>query len=165
LSVNVSGQELLDPGKLDLTVQTLQDCGLPISAVTLEVLESVLLDPEGAVVAALATYARRGFGLALDDFGTGSSSLLHLRQTPVGAVKIDRTFIAGLGRNRQDEAIVRALLALTSELGLSCVAEGVELESQRSWLEVQGVRVAQGYLLSRPVPAQALSALLAPAPG
>ena len=165
LSVNVSGQELLDPGKLDLTVQTLEDCGLPTSAVTFEVLESVLLDPEGAVVAALATYARRGFGLALDDFGTGSSSLLHLRQTPVGAVKIDRTFIAGLGRNRQDEAIVRALLALTSELGLSCVAEGVELESQRSWLEVQGVRVAQGYLLSRPVPAQALSALLAPAPG
>ena len=160
LSVNVSTQELLDPGRLQATLDVLQGTGLPPSALTLEVLESVLLDAEGAVVAALAAYVRTGVRLALDDFGTGSSSLLHLRHAPVGSVKIDRAFVSGLGRSRQDEAIVRALLSLTSDLGLDCVAEGIESAEQRRWLVEQGVSVAQGYLLHRPLTAQAVGDLL-----
>ena len=82
LSVNLSGRELLDPGRLPLALQELADAGLPREALTLEVLESVLLDAEGAVVAALSAYVDAGLRLALDDFGTGSSSLLHLRRVP-----------------------------------------------------------------------------------
>ena len=138
----------------------LVEAGLPPSAVTVEVLESVLLDAEGDVAAALASYGGTDVSLALDDFGTGSSSLLHLRHVPVGVVKLDRTFVSGLGESRQDEAIVRAVRAVTSDLGLACVAEGVELEQQRSWLVAHGVELAQGYLLARPLPADELTVLL-----
>ena len=160
LSVNLSTQELLDPGQLELCAQVLADAHLPSSALTLEVLENVLLDREGSVLAALAACVAQGIRLALDDFGTGSSSLLHLRRLPVATVKIDRAFVAGLGRCREDEAIVRALLSLTSDLGLDCVAEGVEDEVQQTWLVAQGVTVAQGFLLHRPLPAHEVDALL-----
>jgi EAL domain-containing protein (putative c-di-GMP-specific phosphodiesterase class I) len=129
-------------------------------SVNLSTLESVLLDAEGAVVTALAAYVRHGVRLALDDFGTGSSSLLHLRLVPVASVKIDRVFVLGLTQSRQDEAIVRALFLLTADLGMTCIAEGVETDPQRAWLVGQGVSVAQGYLLHRPMPAAALEALL-----
>ncbi len=160
LSVNLSARELLAPERLPYAVALLADAGLPTSALTLEVLESVLLDAEGAVVEALGGYVADGVRLALDDFGTGASSLLHLRRTPVTAVKIDRIFVDGLGRSRQDEAIVRALAALTDDLGLTCVAEGVERDGQREWLLAQGIEVAQGFGLHRPLDAGAVSALL-----
>jgi EAL domain-containing protein (putative c-di-GMP-specific phosphodiesterase class I) len=113
----------------------------------------------------LLQYARAGIDLALDDFGTGSSSLLHLRQVPIATLKIDRAFVAGIGSFPQDEAIVRAVRSLTDDLGLGCVAEGVEAEGQRAWLTLQGVRYAQGYLLHRPLVAEALEALLIAAHG
>ncbi|MCW2615469.1 MAG: diguanylate phosphodiesterase [Frankiales bacterium] len=120
----------------------------------------MLLDPEGEVVTALGCYVEVGVRLALDDVGTGSSSLLHLRHVPVATVKIDRAFVDGLGRSRQDGAIVRALLSLTSDLGPGCVAEGVEEPKQRDWLVAQGVLVAQGNLLHRRLPPDALEVLL-----
>jgi EAL domain-containing protein (putative c-di-GMP-specific phosphodiesterase class I) len=160
LSVNLSTRELLDPGRLTLSLDVLRGSGLPAAALTFEVLEGVLLDPEGAVVAALASYVENGVHLALDDFGTGSSSLLHLRHVPVATVKIDREFVDGLGRSRQDEAIVRALCSLTGDLGMACIAEGVEEAEQREWLVEQGVPVAQGFLLHRPLPAAEVEALL-----
>jgi diguanylate cyclase (GGDEF)-like protein/PAS domain S-box-containing protein len=160
LSVNLSSRELLDPMQLQVSLDVLRETGLPSGALTLEVLESVLLDAEGAVVSALASYVQNGVRLALDDFGTGSSSLLHLRRVPVASVKIDRAFVLGLGHDRQDEAIVRALCSLTGDLGMSCIAEGVEEVEQRDWLMTQGVTVAQGYLLHRPLPPEDLEALL-----
>ncbi|MCY7366203.1 MAG: EAL domain-containing protein [Frankiaceae bacterium] len=160
LSVNLSGRELLEPAALEFALGVLEETGLPPAALTLEVLESVLLDAEGQVVAALGRYVEHGVRLALDDFGTGSSSLLHLRRVPVSTVKIDRSFVLGLGRSRQDEAVVRALTSLTKDLGMACIAEGVEDDAQRRWLLDQGVTVAQGYLLHRPLPAAALEALL-----
>ena len=160
LSVNRSTRELLEPGQIEDTRALLAQTRLPPEALTLEVLESVLLDDEGSVLAALASYVQHGVHLALDDFGTGSSSLLHLRRVPVASVKIDRAFVLGLGRDRQDEAIVRALLSLTADLGMSCIAEGVEEPAQRDWLLAQGIGVAQGYLLHRPLPAAAVEALL-----
>ena len=160
LSLNLSAQELVRPGRADEVLQSLADVGLPAEAVTVEVLESVLLDAEGDVEAALTSYRRTGMLLALDDFGTGSSSLLHLRHVPVGVVKVDKTFVAGLGRSRHDEAIVRAVRAVTADLGLACVAEGVEHEQQRAWLVDHGVELAQGFLLARPLPAEQVTALL-----
>ena len=160
LSVNMSAQELLREGRLEETLGVLAAAGLPRDGLTVEVLESVLFDEEGAIGAALLAYSRAGIRLALDDFGTGSSSLLHLRQVPIGALKIDRAFVAGIGTSPQDEAIVRAVRSLTDDLGLGCVAEGVEEEGQRAWLADQGVRFAQGYLLHRPLPAAQVEALL-----
>jgi diguanylate cyclase (GGDEF)-like protein/PAS domain S-box-containing protein len=160
LSVNLSAQELVLPGRPDDLLAILAEAGLPASAVTVEVLESVLLDAEGDAAAGLASFRRTELRLALDDFGTGSSSLLHLRHVPVGVVKLDKTFVAGLGCSRHDEAIVRAVRAVTSDLGLTCVAEGVELERQRVWLVEHGVELAQGFLLARPLPADELGALL-----
>jgi diguanylate cyclase (GGDEF)-like protein/PAS domain S-box-containing protein len=160
LSVNLSEQELLRPGRPAEVLRVLSEAGLPREALTLEVLESVLLDPEGTVSAALAEHADRGLRLALDDFGTGSSTLLHLRSVPVAAVKVDRAFVAGLGVSRRDEAIVRAVRQLTADLGLACVAEGVEQERQRDWLTAEGVCFAQGFLLHRPLPAGDVTVLL-----
>ncbi len=163
LSVNVTALELQRPEGVRATLEVLDAHGLPADALTVEVLESVLLDAEGAVEASLASYAALGVRLALDDFGTGSSSLLHLRQVPVATVKVDRSFVAGLGRSRRDEAIVRAVRSLTDDLGMRCVAEGVEEERQRSWLAGQGIGLAQGFLLHRPLPAEQIAALLAAA--
>ena len=160
LSVNLSAQELVRPGCVEDLLAALARVGLPASAVTVEVLESVLLDAEGDVAAALARCGSTDLRLALDDFGTGSSSLLHLRHVPFGGVKVDRTFVAGLGRSLPDEAIVRAVRAVTTDLGLSCVAEGVEHERQRAWLVEHGVELAQGFLLAHPLPPQELTALL-----
>jgi EAL domain-containing protein (putative c-di-GMP-specific phosphodiesterase class I) len=160
LAVDVSTQELLGTAHLEVLLDVLRDCGLPPGAVTLEVRESVLLESEGPVVEALRQCALAGLCLALDGFGTGSSSLLHLRRVPVSVVKVDRELVAGLGHSRQDEAIVRALLSLSADLGLTCVAEGVEHAEQRDWLVAQGVDLAQGDLLHRPLPVSAVTALL-----
>ncbi|MCU1691939.1 MAG: hypothetical protein JWM64_1030 [Frankiales bacterium] len=160
LSVNVSAQELQRPERVARTAELLAAAGLPPEAVTVEVLESVLLDAEGAVEASLAAYGRLGVRLALDDFGTGATSLLHLRAVPFDTVKVDQAFVSGLGSSRRDEAIVRALQSLTGDLGMRCVAEGVELERQRAWLTEEGMSLAQGYLLARPLPADAVEALL-----
>ncbi|MCW2607762.1 MAG: hypothetical protein JWO60_2455 [Frankiales bacterium] len=164
LSVNVSAQELQRPERVARTAELLEDAGLPAEAVTVEVLESVLLDAEGAVEASLAGYGRLGVRLALDDFGTGATSLLNLRTVPFDCVKVDQAFVSGLGSSRRDEAIVRALQSLTADLGMRCVAEGVELERQRSWLSGEGIGMAQGFLLHRPMPGPDVEALLRAVP-
>jgi EAL domain-containing protein (putative c-di-GMP-specific phosphodiesterase class I) len=161
LSVNLSALELVAQERPAQVAAALREHGLPPSALTVEVLESVLLDAEGDVSAALAAYVDLGVQLALDDFGTGSSSLLHVRHLPISALKVDRSFVAGLGRSHEDEAIVRAVAALAGDLGLRCVAEGVELERQRGWLLAHQVHLAQGFLLSPPLPGYALGELLA----
>jgi diguanylate cyclase (GGDEF)-like protein/PAS domain S-box-containing protein len=160
LSVNFSAQELVAPGRAAEVAALLRATGLPAGSLTVEVLESVLLDADGDVRSALTSYVDIGVDLALDDFGTGSSSLLHLRHLPIAAVKVDRGFVAGLGRHHEDEAIVRAIRVLTGDLGLRCVAEGVEQERQREWLVAHGVQLAQGFLLGRPLEAAELTGLL-----
>jgi diguanylate cyclase (GGDEF)-like protein/PAS domain S-box-containing protein len=160
LSVNYSALELLQPGRLEETLAELAAVGLPPSALTIEVLESVLFDEEGEMRTVLSAFARSGLQLALDDFGTGSSSLIGLGEVPVGALKIDRAFVSRIGSSPQHEAIVRAIQSLSNDLGLHCVAEGVESEAQRTWLAAEQVGFAQGYLLHRPLPAEALESLL-----
>jgi EAL domain-containing protein (putative c-di-GMP-specific phosphodiesterase class I) len=98
----------------------------------------------------------------MDDFGTGYSSLSHLRRFPFDRLKIDQSFIRGLGEAESDcAAIVRAVMALCDSLGIAVTAEGVETEAQMEWLAAEGPIEAQGYLFSRPVPAEAVPALIA----
>ena len=101
-----------------------------------------------------------GVRIAIDDFGTGYSSLAHVKRLEVDVLKVDRSFVAGVGRDRTDEAIVETILTLAEELGFAAVAEGVETPEQRRWLEERGCPAAQGYLLGRPVPAAELEASL-----
>jgi len=109
---------------------------------------------------ALATLSAAGVQIALDDYGTGYSSLGHLRDIPVNALKIDRVFIDGLSRHRGDDAIVVAVITLAHALGMYAVAEGVESPRQRDHLRELGCDLVQGYLYSEPVDAAEFERLL-----
>jgi EAL domain-containing protein (putative c-di-GMP-specific phosphodiesterase class I) len=107
----------------------------------------------GRAIAALDELRRSGVRIAIDDFGTGYSSLAYLRRFPVDVLKIDRTFVDGLGKDLEDSAIVAAVVNLADTLGFSTIAEGVETELQRDCLVGLGCSRAQGYLFARPVTA------------
>jgi EAL domain-containing protein (putative c-di-GMP-specific phosphodiesterase class I) len=114
--------------------------------VALEMTESVMVDGSSVTARVLSELRELGVRLLVDDFGTGFSALGYLRQFPVTGVKIDRSFVSGLGANVEDEEIVRAVVAMSYALGLSIVAEGVETRTQRDTLTTLGVTQAQGWL-------------------
>jgi diguanylate cyclase (GGDEF)-like protein len=161
VSVNLSMANLLDPN-LTMTVQdALGASGLPAAALVLEVTEDVVMvDPE-RMLTTLGSLADLGVEIALDDFGTGHSSLAYLKRLPLREVKIDRSFVMRMGEDVNDAAIVRLTADLGRALGLRVVAEGVEHREAWDELDRVGCHVAQGYLLSKPVPAVALTPLLA----
>jgi EAL domain-containing protein (putative c-di-GMP-specific phosphodiesterase class I) len=109
---------------------------------------------------ALVRIADLGVKLAVDDFGTGYSSLVYLRRFPVSLLKLDRTFVSGVGCDPQDTAIVQAVIGLAKALGLRALAEGVEKPDQREVLTAMGCDLAQGYLWSPPVPADEVCAAM-----
>ncbi len=150
VAVNVSPRQLDDPD-LPIQVRTaMQRTGLVPGSLSLELTETALLDEGTAGVEALTTLRHAGAQLVLDDFGTGYSSLTHLTRFPIGALKVDGSFIAGLGRNARDSAVVSAVIALGSELGVKVIAEGVESSEQLSLLERTGCYGVQGFLLDQP---------------
>ncbi|MDP9394173.1 MAG: bifunctional diguanylate cyclase/phosphodiesterase [Actinomycetota bacterium] len=164
ISVNVSTRQLLDASFTDFVSTELTRCGLPASTLTIEVTESAMLDDEGVAARALRTLQRRGVRIAVDDFGTGYSALAHLRRLPLDVVKIDRSFIDGLGHNGDDEEIVRAIVGMAHALRLKVVAEGVETEAQRQALLAVGADRGQGWLFGRPTAVPALSPVESAAP-
>src|SRR5205814_3204777 len=151
VSVNLSGRQLARPELPDLVEEALSIAGLPASAVCMEITESVLMDAIDVAVGALKSLKAIGVEIAVDDFGTAYSSLAHLRRFPVDILKIDHSFVAGLGRNPEDAAIVRAVLALARTLDLAVVAEGVERADQLYELRALGCERAQGHLFSTPL--------------
>lgn len=152
MSVNASPRQLRDDRMLHAVRDALATSGLPPAALVLEITESVMLDESAATERVLAQLRALGVRLVVDDFGTGFSALGYLRRHPVTGVKIDRGFVDGLGRDAEDEEIVRAVVAMSSALGLSVVAEGVETVVQRNMLGVLGVSLGQGWLWGRAVP-------------
>jgi diguanylate cyclase (GGDEF)-like protein len=136
--------------------------GCDLSWLELEVTEQVFLPSEGSdCVAGLRRLQSLGVTVSIDDFGTGYSSLGRLQGLPVNRVKIDRCFVANIGRSRDAELIVRAMIALGRSLGLEVMAEGVETEEQVAFLRREGCQAAQGYYFSPPMPSNAFAALLA----
>ncbi|MBV9412022.1 MAG: EAL domain-containing protein [Acidimicrobiia bacterium] len=160
VSVNLSGRQLARSELPDVVEEALSSTGLPPSALCMEITESVLMDDLDVAVGALKALKAIGVEIAVDDFGTGYSSLAHLRRFPVDILKIDHSFVSGLGRNPEDAAIVRAVLALARTLDLTVVAEGVERAEQLHELRALGCERAQGHLFSAPLSEPAFADLL-----
>jgi diguanylate cyclase (GGDEF)-like protein/PAS domain S-box-containing protein len=160
VSVNLSGRQLARTELPDIVQEALSSTGLPPDALCLEITESVLMDDLDMAVSALKALKAIGVEIAVDDFGTGYSSLAHLRRFPVDILKIDHSFVSGLGRNPEDAAIVRAVLALARTLDLAVVAEGVERAEQLHELQALGCERAQGHLFSAPLSEPAFADLL-----
>jgi CheY-like chemotaxis protein len=153
VSVNRSARELLMPGATAAVAGILAESGLAPHDLCLEITESVLLEDADASARALAALKVLGIGIAVDDFGTGYSSLTYLKQFPVDTLKIDRSFVAGLGSadGQADRAIVAGIIDLAHAFGLVTVAEGIETAEQLAALQQLGCAEAQGYLLSAPM--------------
>jgi diguanylate cyclase (GGDEF)-like protein len=157
ISINVSPRQLSDGGFAAKVAAELRDAGVPASRVVLEITESVMVEGGGATETLLRELRELGVGIAVDDFGTGFSALGYLRSHPVTGVKIDRSFVAGLGKNAEDEEIVRAVVAMSTALALSVVAEGVETADQRAVLAGLGVTLAQGWLWGHAIDPQSFA--------
>ncbi|MEV0396742.1 putative bifunctional diguanylate cyclase/phosphodiesterase [Polymorphospora rubra] len=151
ISVNVSPRQLRDPHLPDVLASTLTDYGVPPRVVVLEITESVMIDASAVTDEVLRQMRELGVRIVVDDFGTGYSALGYLRRHPVTGVKIDRAFVRGLGVDAEDEEIVRAVTAMSSALGLTVVAEGVETPTQQGVLAELGVVMGQGMLWSAPI--------------
>jgi diguanylate cyclase (GGDEF)-like protein len=160
VSINLSGRQLSTPGFAVKIGAAIARSGADPSHLCFEVTENTLLDANGGSVATLEELKALGVRLAIDDFGTGHSSLTWLRRIPADFLKVDRTFVAGLGIHPGDTAIVRAVLDLGQALGLTTVAEGVETPEQLAALRELGCHWAQGFHLGRPGPAEAVTRLL-----
>nr|WP_020668468.1 EAL domain-containing protein [Amycolatopsis nigrescens] len=159
-AVNLSVRNLADLDFPNKVVRALDKFGVPPELLTFELTESgVMADPQKALPILRELHAL-GIVLAVDDFGTGYSSLAYLRQLPVDQVKIDKSFVLGMGTALGDLAVVRSIVELGHSLGLTVVAEGVEEDVARDQLEAMGCDVAQGYLISRPLPEDRLEAWL-----
>jgi diguanylate cyclase (GGDEF)-like protein len=156
LNVNVSGHQLVHPRFADSVMRALAMAGLPSSAVTLELTESVLMSEPDLGKAALHVLRGLGVQLSIDDFGTGYSSLAYLRELPVDELKIDRAFIARAELTGEDLALVRTIVELAQILGLRTVAEGIENATQLRSLRKLGCGYGQGYHLCRPTDPEAL---------
>ncbi len=162
VSVNVSGQQVSDRGFPAMVEHALAATGLSPDQLCLELTESVLMTDATRTISSLAALKALGVRLSIDDFGTGYSSLAYLQQFPVDELKIDRTFVNDLTVQPDQRALVAAMVAMASALGLEVVAEGVETTAQLSALRSLGCDLAQGYLFAAPQPPIDVSRLLRP---
>jgi EAL domain-containing protein (putative c-di-GMP-specific phosphodiesterase class I) len=159
IGVNLSVAGLSEPGLTDFISATCVQAGLPPNALVVEITETVLSAAEDHEQV-LRDIDGLGCNVTMDDFGTGYSSLSHLTRFPISGIKIDRRFVADLGTRGLGGLVALALVRLGSDLGLHVVAEGVETPEQLSALEFAGCPFAQGYLISRPIPADELTRFL-----
>ncbi|HLH29155.1 MAG TPA: GGDEF domain-containing phosphodiesterase, partial [Acidimicrobiales bacterium] len=158
LSVNCSVRELDGAGLLDSVRRALEASGLPGHMLNLEITESLFMEDLRQILPVLRELRSLGVGLTIDDFGVGYSSLSYLRQVPVTALKIDRSFVSNLSTDAEARAIVAALVPMAHVLELKVVAEGVETEENARLLEDLGCDFAQGFLYGRPAPLDTLEA-------
>src|SRR5206468_8526932 len=152
VAVNLSGRQLSSPDLVGNVLGAIAAAGIEPSQLSFEITESVLMEDVERSASILRSLKDIGVGLAIDDFGTGYSSLSYLERFPVDALKIDRSFVARLGIDGADSAIISAVVALGHALGLVVTAEGVETAEQLRILTDLGCDAAQGYLFARPIP-------------
>lgn len=154
IAVNLSALQFCYSGLVDSVVAALERHQLPANSLTLEITETTAMSDADASMVVLQRLSQMGVDLSIDDFGTGYSSLMYLKRLPANELKIDRGFVRDLEHDSDDAAIVSAIVALGQALGLRIVAEGVETDTQQSFLTTLGCDALQGFLLGEPLPAE-----------
>jgi EAL domain-containing protein (putative c-di-GMP-specific phosphodiesterase class I) len=160
VAVNLSARQVCHPDVVNTIAGALQRTGFPAGRLLIEITETTMMEDAEIAYGRLSQLAALGIRIAIDDFGTGYSSLLYLKRYPISVLKIDRSFIAGMGHNRSDDAIVASVVTLARAYGAACIAEGVETRDQLARLRSLQCTHAQGNLFGVPVPADALAATL-----
>jgi diguanylate cyclase (GGDEF)-like protein len=160
--LNVSSDLLSDPDAVEALHRQVQDMGLEPTVISVEILEAVMIDEHAAtpIKENIARLSELGFFIELDDFGTGHSSISSLRDLKIDRVKIDRSFISGVDQDPGLQKFTSALINLAKSLDISVLAEGVETEGERLWLQQNGCDVIQGFLISKAVPEDQLSTMI-----
>jgi EAL domain-containing protein (putative c-di-GMP-specific phosphodiesterase class I) len=158
--VNLSAKQFEQLNLVEEVAEVLRSTGLYPWALGLEITESVAMTDRLSCARQFQELAELGVQLAIDDFGTGYSSMSHLKRFPVGYVKIDRSFVGGLGKATNDEIVVSGMMSLVRALRMEAIAEGVETAEQATRLREIGCKVAQGYYFSEPLPPQAATELV-----
>ncbi len=154
MAVNLSSKQIAtDERHVENFITILQALDVTANSVTIEVTESLFLDPTGDSVKKLERLRDQGFRIAIDDFGTGYSSLSYLKKLPLSIIKIDKTFVSDLDKDNGDRVLVDAILSIADSMALEVVAEGVETEQQAAYLRDKGANMHQGWLYSKPLPA------------
>ena len=161
ISVNLSARQFLQAELVEDVARALWESRLDPSALKLEITESVLMRDIDGTIEKLWALKALGVHLAIDDFGTGYSSLSYLKRFPVDTLKIDRSFVSGLGQDSNDTAIVRSVVALAKSLNLAVTGEGIETSEQLGQLQALGCDRGQGYLFAMPLHVDAVAAMLA----
>lgn len=162
ISVNKSPVQFAKHGRNDPWLTYLKEAGLPGQNIMIEITESFLLNSESPIIDCFIAYRDCGVQVAIDDFGTGYSSLSYLKKFDIDFLKIDQSFVRNLSPGSSDIALSEAIIVMAHKLGLRVIAEGVETEEQRRLLVAAGCDYAQGYLFSRPVPAEEFEKMLQP---
>ena len=152
LAVNVSARQFHQPDFVEQVQRVLERSGADPARLKLELTESLVLDNVKDTISKMRAIKLLGVSFSMDDFGTGYSSLAYLTRLPLDQLKIDRSFVLNLPGNRNDSIIVQTVITMGRSLGLNVIAEGVENEAQRVFLESYGCHAYQGFLFSRPLP-------------
>lgn len=160
INVNISAKQFRNNNLLQYVNDALEISKLPAHLLNLEITESLLIEDHDRVIQLLDLLNEKGVSMSVDDFGTGYSSMAYLKNMPIETIKIDKTFVRGIPFDMDDVAIIHAIDYLSKNLRLNVIAEGVETETQLSFLRNLNVYAIQGYLVSRPVPASDLESLL-----
>ncbi len=161
IALNVSSRQFDQQSLKEIVEEALQDAMIPPQCLELEITESTIMRNPEKSMRTLTELKAMGIGISIDDFGTGYSSLSYLKRMPLDFLKIDQSFVKSLASDPRDQAIVRAIIAMAHSLDLKTIAEGVETEEQLSFLQEHGCDEIQGYLFSRPLPAEEIPGILA----
>ncbi|MFD7901321.1 putative bifunctional diguanylate cyclase/phosphodiesterase [Kitasatospora sp. NPDC059747] len=160
VNVNVSARQFRDAGFVDVVRHAVATSGIDPRTLVLELTESVLMRRDERVHDDMTTLSGLGVGIAIDDFGTGYSSLSYLREFPISILKIDKSFIDGLGSSQQQYALVEGIARIADTLGVQVIAEGIEHPEQRDLLAAMGCPLGQGYLFAHPLTSEQARALV-----
>jgi len=160
MGVNLFGAQFRVGNLANEVIETLGRHGLPAEALELEITENIALNNDDVVLETLHRLRNFGVGIAFDDFGTGYASLSLLKSYPLTRIKIDRSFVIGMQEHKQDASVIRATLDMAKNFDLEAIAEGIETESQRNYLQQRKCEEGQGYLFGKPMPALQFSRLL-----
>jgi EAL domain-containing protein (putative c-di-GMP-specific phosphodiesterase class I) len=160
VAVNLSARQLQEPDFEQMVIDIIDESGLPPRCLKLEVTESCVMQNPEVSIHKMSALRARGITFSIDDFGTGYSSLSYLKRFPIDTLKIDRSFISDAMKSKGDQEIIKTIITMARNLNIDAVAEGVETQEQKDFLDSYGCRNMQGFLFAHPVPGDKFKLLL-----